>query len=276
MLNGFDLSFSNWEELLFSPSNEYKKILESQKKSIKESLDGLYLRDGSIDAKKLQDAWFPSMNNMHVFISHSHKDSEVAEKLACWLYDNYNLNSFLDSHVWGYSNTLLNRLDKGYAYSEESKTYDYNIRNLTTSHVHMMLSASLASMIDSCECLFFINTNNSISNSGLTREINEDRTPSPWIMFELMISSSIRKKRDSRRNEFIMEAMLQKSAGNTIAGDSALPVFHHNAPKEHLKKISALNLFAWHSSNKISKSNCKEYEKIEFKALDSLYTHKFI
>lgn len=269
MLNGFELSFSDCEKPLLHSSSSYKKTLELQKERIKESLNDLYLEDGSIDAKKLQNAWFPSMNDMHVFISHSHKDSEIAETLACWLYDKYNLNSFIDSHVWGYSNTLLNKLDKKYAYSEESKTYDYAIRNLTTSHVHMMLSASLSSMIDSCECLFFINTTNSISNIGLTSEINEERTPSPWIMFELMTSSFIRKRRHAQREHIIMEAKLNK-----VAADHKLPVFHHNAPKEHLKKITATDLFLWSADNNISKSNCKEHEQIEFKALDSLYTYK--
>ncbi|MFM5185876.1 hypothetical protein ACEUAF_19450 [Aeromonas veronii] len=269
MLHGFELLISNDEKQVFLSRGEYKEFLALQKTKIKESLDELYLEDGSIDAEKMQNAWFPSMSDMHVFISHSHKDASLAETLACWLYENYNIKSFLDSHVWGYSNTLLNKLDMKYAYSKHSNTYNYQVRNLTTSHVHMMLSSALSSMIDSCECLLFINTNNSIANSGLTKEITDDRTPSPWIMFELMLSSTIRRHVSSNRRSIALES-LQKSAG-----DSALPTFLYTASKEHLKKVNAKQLSTWHYNNKITKSTIKQHEQIEFKALDSLYDHKF-
>lgn len=51
-----------------------------------------------------------------------------------------------------------------YYYQEDSKTYNYNKRNFSTSHVHMMLSTALINTIDNTECIFFINTPNSIEN----------------------------------------------------------------------------------------------------------------
>lgn len=56
-----------------------------------------------------------------------------------------------------YYNKLMMNIAK-----ERWKTYDYNLRNYTTSHVHMMLATALTEMIDNTECIMFYNTPNSV------------------------------------------------------------------------------------------------------------------
>jgi len=46
---------------------------------------------------------------------------------------------------------------------KDGKIYDYELRNYTTSHVHMMLSTALTEMIDNTECIMFYNTSLSVS-----------------------------------------------------------------------------------------------------------------
>lgn len=71
------------------------------------------------------------------------------------LHDCFGLEAFIDSCSWGYCDDLLNKIDKKYCYDSKKKTYDYHLRNYTTSHVHMMLSTALAEMMDNTECIIF-------------------------------------------------------------------------------------------------------------------------
>ena len=43
---------------------------------------------GVIDGTKLQEDWFPTVN-CDIFISHSHKDEDLAITLAGWLYETF-------------------------------------------------------------------------------------------------------------------------------------------------------------------------------------------
>ena len=66
-----------------------------------------------IDGTKMQENWFPKVD-ADIFISHSHKDENLAKGLAGWLYKEFGLEAFIDSCVWGYANDLLLEIDKKY------------------------------------------------------------------------------------------------------------------------------------------------------------------
>jgi hypothetical protein len=68
----------------------------------------------------------------------------------------------------------------------------------------MMLSTALSMMIDKAECLFFLNTPNSIQ---ATEAI--DRTKSPWIYHEISISSLIRKRRLSEYRREVTKGLFR-------------------------------------------------------------------
>ncbi len=172
------------------------------KTDIKNSLDSFLGATGKIDAGKLQEHWFPQIE-ADIFISHSHKDFETAIKLAGWLSESFGLKPFIDSCVWGYSNDLLREIDNKYCIMDIDKNgmviYYYERCIGTSAHVHMMLSAALHTMIDRTECLFFLNTPNSISSKEAA-----STTASPWIYMEIMMTRFIRKMkpRDHRERKF--------------------------------------------------------------------------
>lgn len=145
--------------------------------------------DGNIDAGKLVQKWFP-VKEYDVFISHSHADKENAVSFAVWLQKHLGLKVFVGSTVWGYSEELLKELDDEYCFNKESGTYDYNKRNVTTAHVHLMLAMTLQEMINKSECFIFLNSSNSLSLFLLNQQL---KTKSPWIFEELKTTSIIGK-----------------------------------------------------------------------------------
>lgn len=243
MFKGFNVSVNSL--ILLPHSTNYKNQLALNETRIRESLKDFMFVDGSIDGDKLKQAWFPNISTPHVFISHSHKDLALAEGLASWLYEKFEIHSFIDSHVWGYANELLRLLDDKYALPAGSNTYNYNIRNETTSHVHMMLSNALNEVIDNTECLFFLNTDNAINNIALSHEADDHRTASPWIMSELATSLIVRKKPNVNRPVLITKsANLEHNIFESTSRSDEL-IIQYKAPIEHLTKLSAAELFMW-------------------------------
>lgn len=243
MFKGFNVSIESLT--LLDHSTNYKHQLTLNKANIRTSLKDFMLIDGSIDGETLKQAWFPNVGVSHVFISHSHKDLALAEGLASWLYEKFKIHSFIDSHVWGYANELLRLLDDKYALSSGSNRYNYDIRNETTSHVHMMLSSALNEVIDNTECLFFLNTDNAISNIALSHEADDHRTASPWIMSELATSLIVRKKPNVNRPVLSTKsASLEHNILESTSRSDEL-IIQYKAPIEHLTKLSTAELFTW-------------------------------
>lgn len=149
--------------------------------------------DGNVDAEKIVKAWFP-VQKYDLFLSHSHADVEIAIQFAVWLKKYLGLNVFVDSTVWGCADELLAKLDKKYCYKKNTETYDYDKRNKTTAHVHLMLAMALQEMISKSECFVFLDSGNSLDLSW--RQAQE--TKSPWIFEELKTTSIIEKIRPSR------------------------------------------------------------------------------
>lgn len=261
MFNGFNVLFNSSKTIFNGVSDEYLGILQEQKNHVERTLDSFYLPDGSIDAKKLKEAWFPQIKGMHAFISHSHQDIYLAERFACWLYDSFGIKSFIDSHVWGHANKLLKEIDNKHSIKADGKLYDYDIRNITTSNIHMLLSSALNSVMDSCECLFFINTDKSISKLGFSNEnkYDEDRTTSPWIMSELVMSSIIRKHEmyNRTRRVFTMDS-LDGNERYAISESSKKFSMLHQAPTAHLFDMKDDNFATWIEMN----NGRKEYDSL--------------
>ena len=176
---------------------EGKKMYESMKKEIDTNLEN-FSTNGKLDATKLSENWFPQIN-ADIFVSHSHKDFDSALTLAGFLYKKLDLICFIDSCIWGYSNKLLKAIDVKYCKNINENTYDYDLRNLSTSYVHMMLTVALTKMIYKTECLFFLNTPNSI----LPKDSVKNKTLSPWIYTELSMIKYIEKKSANEHRQII-------------------------------------------------------------------------
>lgn len=182
-----------------------QKLYEQFHQQSKDCLKTFLLDNGHIDGTALQNHWFTAIE-ADIFISHSHQDIEKTKAFAGWLKENFELTAFIDSCVWGYCDDLLKLIDNRYCKDPVSKTYDYQLRNYTTSHVHAMLSVALLEMIDKTECLLFYNTPHSICLRSELENVKEGKkTLSPWIYNELSTANTI-KPREPKRIKQLKES----------------------------------------------------------------------
>ena len=157
MFVGFNAHIT--EQGIFSPyfRNFGNTLFDEQREAVHSMLSACAVDEGILDASRIEEEWFPKID-ADVFISHSHKDQELAIGLAGWLRELFGITSFIDSCVWGYANDLLKIIDKNYCVNKRKPdgtvdTYNYNKRNQSTAHIHMILNAALYKMIDKTECL---------------------------------------------------------------------------------------------------------------------------
>ncbi|MBN0147988.1 hypothetical protein JTL51_34360, partial [Pseudomonas aeruginosa] len=93
-----------------------------------------------------------------VFLSHSSQDANEAIQIALELQENCDLSVFVDSCIWGSIYDLLKAIDNKYCRREGNINYDYDERNRSTAHVHMILTTALQRMIDQTDTIIFMNT----------------------------------------------------------------------------------------------------------------------
>lgn len=218
-----------------------------------------FILGGEISGDALKKHWFADVSP-HVFISHSHKDEELAMGLAGYLLQ-MGIEPFVDSLVWGDSNKLLKDIDDQLCLNDGEKSYCYQSRNYSTSHVHMMLASALAETIDRADAVIFLNTPNSIEASS-AKKAGDEVTASPWIYHELVITKLARMQghggrvRDTPGLEDNSErALLEKKEKPKL-------IVLHKPPMEHLVYLSA-DHFEW----------VKAGEKTGLEAMDLLYSH---
>ena len=121
---------------------------------------------------------------------------------------------FIDSCAWGYCDDLLKQIDDEHCEKKDGKTYDYDLRNYTTSHVHIMLSTALTEMIDNTECIMFYNTPNSVSLVDDLQTIKKKKKKvalSHWIYHELAMTSLVRKREPCRTVLLLENALIHKA-----------------------------------------------------------------
>lgn len=221
--------------------------------------------DGTIDGTKLQEEWFPTSKwTFNIFLSHSHADEQLAVSLAGYLQKEFGLNVFIDSCLWGYANELLRKIDEKYCLSSDGRHFNYNKRNYSTSHIHMMLANALLRMIDNCEAVFFLNTENSIS---ICEEIKK-RTASPWIYTELSMANRI----SIRPVEYYRKKL---SEDEGVTESVSLKIDYHI--ERELKKFIPLSIHDIQRLKAEWTKSKREYEKRKPEwALDWIYSQKQI
>lgn len=210
MFCGFNVKIT--EQDIVAPYFEQsgRKLFEQQKTTASKVIHDYVLDDKLLSKEKIEAEWFPDFK-ANVFLSHSHKDEQLVIAFAGWLYELFGITSFIDSCVWDYSEELLKIIDDTFCVSKRNpdgsiNAYDYQKRNQSTAHVHMILNTALMKMIDSTECLMFVNTPNSIL---LDNVIDGASTVSPWIYSELLISQLIRHRKLS---EYRQKSILEHAA----------------------------------------------------------------
>ncbi|GGK47986.1 hypothetical protein SAMN04490189_0055 [Pseudomonas koreensis] len=172
-------------------------------------------KDNLLDASEIQKNLFPEFE-VDVFISHSHSDESEAIKIALSL-EAMGLRAFVDSCAWGYADELLREIDNKFCIPEGWSNYNYDLRNRTTTNVHLILNSALQQMIHKSELFIFLGTENSIRMNDYVAD--SEYLSSPWIFSELMFAKSVERtprKRIFSANEnykFRTTASDQKEVG---------------------------------------------------------------
>lgn len=252
--------------------DEYKEIGEKHLKNkinrYKSNLEK-YVKTGTINGSKLQNDIFPTVD-ADIFISHSHKDKDLANALAGWINEKFRLKVFIDSNVWGYAQELLEDINSVYSNKRENDnggyTYNYQDCNNASQHVNMMLSVALQKMIDKVECIILLNTDNSIS---VFDEQNKkiDATYSPWIYSEIVCTQIVRKKpllyyREYNELSHAQEGVLFEQALNKL-------MVSYNISLQHLTDLCEEDLEKW-----ITAYEEDLYGNYNKYSLDALYSFK--
>lgn len=125
---------------------------------------------------------------------------------------------------------MLRILDEKYC-KKNGKTFDYDCRNGTTAHVHLMLNSALMEMMQSCLAFVFLHTKNSLQTD---RKGVENWTYSSWIYSELCMSRMMSNILNSKKMEGF-------SRRKIIAESTQLPMGYGNVDTSHLDDISLLD-----------------------------------
>ncbi|GAA7187551.1 toll/interleukin-1 receptor domain-containing protein [Helicobacter pylori] len=163
-------------------NNQAHQVNEAAKKINKLIRNAQYSNDGIVlNHNKIKEAFFspfkPQLNSAQVFLSHSHADKNKSLKVKNYLESGKDHRVFVDSLFWDYKDDVLNELAK---YDDTSKIEDA---------FTLILRESLEDMIKKCPYFVFLESNNSVSNQGLSQI-----THSAWIYEELKIAHSISGK----------------------------------------------------------------------------------
>ncbi|GAA6993426.1 toll/interleukin-1 receptor domain-containing protein [Helicobacter pylori] len=181
-----DLDSRENQSIILKPSARPFKahqVNEVAKKIYKLIKDAKHPNDDIIlNHNKIKEAFFspfkPQLKSAQVFLSHSYADKNKALKVKNYLESRTKHKVFVDSLFWDYKDNVLNELAK---YDDTSK-----IKDAFT----LILRESLQDMIEKYPYFVFLQSNNSVSNQGLSRT-----TYSAWIYEELKIAHSIRESR---------------------------------------------------------------------------------
>ncbi|UOR36843.1 toll/interleukin-1 receptor domain-containing protein [Helicobacter pylori] len=137
-----------------------------------------------LNHNEIKEAFFnpfePQLKDAQVFLSHSHADKNKALKVKNYLEEDLDAECvFIDSLFWDYKNNVL----------KEIKKHHIDVSKIEDTFT-LILRESLQNMIEKCPYFVFLQSNNSVSNQGLSRT-----TYSAWVYEELKIAHSIRESR---------------------------------------------------------------------------------
>ncbi len=174
-----DLFFYN----LTINSNDFSMLPVFELDRIAQKIRNILKKHGSrkdiiLNHRELQEAFFspfkPQLKNAQVFLSHSHADKDKALEVKNYLENQTKRKVFIDSLFWDYKDDVLNKLAE---YDDISKIEDA---------FTLILRESLQDMIEKCPYFVFLQSNNGVSNQGLSRI-----TYSAWIYEELKIANTL-------------------------------------------------------------------------------------
>ncbi|GAA8568220.1 toll/interleukin-1 receptor domain-containing protein [Helicobacter pylori] len=184
-----DLDSSENQSIILKPStrpfnnqaHQVDKVAEKIAEKIYNLIEGAkHPNDDTIlNHSEIKEAFFspfePQLKDAQVFLSHSHADKNKALKVKNYLEEDLDAECvFIDSLFWDYKDNIVKEMSK---YDNTSKIEDA---------FTLILRESLQDMIEKCPYFVFLQSNNSVSNQGLSRI-----TYSAWIYEELKIANGL-------------------------------------------------------------------------------------
>ncbi|ETR95035.1 hypothetical protein [Acinetobacter lactucae] len=185
-----DFDFSIFPSISYLDVSKYREKNENR---LIEIQDYLLDRKNTLSVDKISKNLFLDIKP-DIFLSHSHADENDAIRLAILIEKELKLNVFIDSCIWGNAFKLLREIDN--IYSLDGDTFDYHIRNHTTSNVFMILNSALHRIIDNCEAFIFLGTDQSIPITDTFED--KKYLSSPWIYSELQFAKLVRRTKPRR------------------------------------------------------------------------------
>ncbi|GAA9292254.1 toll/interleukin-1 receptor domain-containing protein [Helicobacter pylori] len=178
-----DLNNSKNQNIILStrPFNHQAHQVNKVAKKIYELIrDAKHSNDDIIlNHNKIKEAFFspfePQLKDAQVFLSHSHADKNKALEVKNYLESETNHRVFIDSLFWDHKNNVL----------KEIKKHHIDVSKIEDAFT-LILRESLQDMIEKCPYFVFLQSNNSVSNQGLSRI-----TYSAWIYEELKIANGL-------------------------------------------------------------------------------------
>lgn len=201
MYRSFDLRITNEDlgDVIENNSTERLRLWKSLGRQSKQEFDCEYkellkdyLNNGVLNGTELIEKVFKK-SNYDIFLSYSHNDEDLVYTVAGMLMDQFELKVFVDAFYWGSADDLLKEIDD-LKCKNANGTYDYYKRNLTTSHVHAMLTAAIMQLMDLSEAVLFVNTEHSVPVLETTLSGKKEYTFSPWIYEEVLLTNVLREK----------------------------------------------------------------------------------
>ena len=219
--------------------DKYRELLKS------------YINNGMVNGTELMKDIF-AKNHYDIFMSYSHNDEDLVLTLAGMFRKMFNLNVFVDSFYWGSADSLLREIDD-IKCKKDDGFYDYQKRNLTTSHVHAMLTSAIMQVMDLSEIVIFLNTNNSVPILENTLSGKKEYTFSPWIYEEALFTELLRKKEWFEHRKGVFSESFETKKEHDIE-------FIYKLPKNNMINIEVNDICKWIELN--SRLNMSKSKRI--------------
>lgn len=210
-------------------------ISDSIQKQKNERLCSVNVKDLSVlKAEELRKAFFNSeKDEYNIFISYSYKDKEKALKLAGYIEKNTNKKVFCDCAEWGDYRELLKSIDDEFCKHSNGTSYDYDKRNNSTAHIHMLLASSLFQIMLGVETVIFLDSGNLVFKDDMSASYVEE-TQSPWIYFEYLLASHFQKR---QHMTYDGDMLLSKQKQLTVAHKVDINSFEEIVSLPQLEEI---------------------------------------
>jgi hypothetical protein len=114
-------------------------------------------------------------------------------------------------------------------------SYSYDLRNRTTTNVHLILNSALQGMIDRSELFIFIESKNSVKVGEYVNK--SEFLSSPWIHSELIFANRVRRSERRNFNQSNESFDLRKAEASDLS-------FAFNIP-ESTKSMTFVEFVTW-------------------------------